>query len=95
MSTKSIKTVTQIESLDAETLLKKFDSLEKQINSIKSVNNNQSDKLITREQTAKLLSVSLVTIHNWTKSGILKAYRIGNKIRFKEVEVLQALQTTK
>jgi len=88
--------IVQIQGLDAETLLKKFDSLEKQLTELKSTNQpTKTDKLITREQTAKLLSVSLVTIHNWTNSGILKAYRIGNKIRFKEVEVLQALQSTK
>lgn len=88
--------IVQIQGLDAETLLKKFDSLEKQLTELKSSNQpHQTDKLITREETAKFLGVSLVTIHNWTKAGILTAYRIGNKVRFKEVEVLEALQSIK
>ena len=42
--------------------------------------NEQTDQLLTREETAKLLSVSLVTLWDWTKKDIIPAYRIGNKI---------------
>lgn len=52
------------------------------------------DKLMTRQEVSKYLGVSIVTVHHWTKSGILIAYRIGNKVRYKESEVLQALQST-
>lgn len=94
MSAKAIKTITQIEGLDAETLLKKFDELENQIKTLKNTNVSDGNKLITRKETSDLLGVSLVTLNNWTKSGILTAYRIGKKIRYKEIEVLQALQNT-
>ena len=47
--------------------------------------------LLTRKDVAKLLKISLVTVHTWTKQGILKPYRIGNQVRYKETEVLQAL----
>lgn len=53
---------------------------------------NDSDKLLTREETAKMLSISLVTLYHWTNKNILQAYRIGKKIRYKKSEVLEALQ---
>ena len=55
---------------------------------------SQTDKecnFFSRKELAKLLKVSLPTLHEWTKDGLLKSYRIGNRILFKECEVLQAL----
>ena len=53
--------------------------------------NEQTDQLLTRDETAKLLSVSLVTLWDWTKKDIIPAYRIGNKVRYKKSEVLKSL----
>ncbi|MBL7811409.1 MAG: helix-turn-helix domain-containing protein [Bacteroidetes bacterium] len=53
---------------------------------------------LTRKQTAARLQVSLVTLHSWTKTGIVKGYRISGRIRYKSHEVesaLQAMQTYK
>ncbi|OYU83487.1 MAG: DNA-binding protein [Flavobacterium sp. BFFFF2] len=57
-----------------------------------SLQNNEQDILQTREETAKLLSISLVTLWEWTRKDIIPAYRIGNKVRYKKTEVLNALQ---
>lgn len=89
MSATTITTV-QVQGISAETLLAKFDNLESQIKELQK--QPQADRLITRDETAKLLGVSLVTLHNWIKSNILIAYRVGNKVRFKENEVLASLQ---
>lgn len=54
--------------------------------------------LLSRKETAKLLCISLPTLHDWTKSGIVKAHRIGNRVLYKLEEVTQALsqiQTSK
>jgi excisionase family DNA binding protein len=51
----------------------------------------ENDPLLTREETAKMLSVSLVTLWDWTRKDIIPAYRIGNKIRYKKSEVLKSL----
>lgn len=56
-----------------------------------NLQSKESDVLLTREETAKLLSVSLVTLWDWTKKDILPAYRIGNKIRYKKSEVLNSM----
>ena len=50
------------------------------------------DKLLSRQETATLLSVSLVTLWDWSRKSIIPAYRIGNKVRYKKSEILQALQ---
>lgn len=51
-----------------------------------------NEKLLTREETAKMLSISLVTLWDWTRKDIIPAYRIGNKVRYKKSEVSEALQ---
>jgi excisionase family DNA binding protein len=51
-----------------------------------------NDILLSREETSKLLSVSLVTLWDWTRKDIIPAYRIGNKVRYKKSEVLSALK---
>jgi excisionase family DNA binding protein len=89
MSATAITTV-QVQGISAETLLGKFDELQSQIKELQQ--QPQHDRLITRDETAKLLGVSVVTIHNWVKSNILIAYRVGNKVRFKENEVLASLK---
>ena len=55
-------------------------------------------KLLTRKDTAKFLCISLPTLHEWTKNGIIKAHRIGSRVLYKKEEIIQALlqiQTTK
>ena len=56
--------------------------------------NNSADpeKILTREETAKLLSISLVTLWSWTKKDIIRAYRIGNQVRYIYKDVIDALQ---
>jgi len=51
----------------------------------------QPVEYLTRKETAKLLKVSLVTLSDWNKKGILKPYRLGNLIRYKRTELEQAL----
>ncbi len=48
-------------------------------------------KYLTRKEVAKILKISLVTLSDWNKKGILKPYRLGNLIRYKQSELDQAL----
>lgn len=54
----------------------------------------QPEELLTSKQSAKLLGVSLPTLHKWKTEGRLKFYRIATRVRFKRSEVLSALQTS-
>ncbi|NBB27443.1 helix-turn-helix domain-containing protein [Cellulophaga sp. BC115SP] len=88
--------ILQVEQTNEQSLLSKIDDLIKArlsnflSNPISS--NVEEDVYLTREQVAKLLQVSEVTIWQWSKpdKGILKPYRIGCKVRFKRSEVLQS-----
>lgn len=53
---------------------------------------NNPDTLLTPEETAKMLSISLVTLWSWRKKDIIQGHRIGNKVRYKKSEILLALQ---
>ena len=46
---------------------------------------------LTRKEVANILKVSLVTLSDWNKKGVLKPYRLGNLIRYKRAELDQAL----
>ena len=48
-------------------------------------------KYLTRKEVAKILKISLVTLSDWNRKGILKPYRLGNLIRYKQSELDQAL----
>ncbi|WP_299797977.1 helix-turn-helix domain-containing protein [uncultured Maribacter sp.] len=51
-----------------------------------------SETLLTREETAEMLSISLVTLWKYTKDNLVPAYRIGTKVRYKKSEILLALK---
>ena len=63
---------------------------------LQNLSNSQPEKetteLVTRLQTAKILNVSLPTLNDWTKKGIIKGYRIGSRVRYKKNEVFEALK---
>lgn len=48
---------------------------------------NQS-KFISRQEVADLLKISLPTLNDWTKLGWLQSYKLGNRVLYKEEEVL-------
>lgn len=49
-------------------------------------------ELITRKETAKIYGISLVTLHEWTKNGIIPAQRIGTRIRYNRAEIYASLK---
>ena len=46
---------------------------------------------LTRKEVAVILKVSLVTLSDWNKKGVLKPYRLGNLIRYKRSEIEESL----
>ena len=63
-----------------------------QINLLKPI---PPEKYLTRQETAKMLQVSLVTLHEWSKRGVIQSYRIGGRIRYKQTEIDEALTEVK
>lgn len=48
--------------------------------------------ILTRKQAAALLSVSLTTLKTWTDQKLIKSYKLGGRVYFKEKEILEALK---
>lgn len=46
---------------------------------------------LTRRETANFFGVSLNCLNDWTKKGILKAYKVGQRTYFKRSELLQVM----
>ena len=41
---------------------------------------------LSRREVADFLKVSLVTVHKWTKEGLINSYRIGRKVMYKKMQ---------
>lgn len=54
-----------------------------------------SPKLLTRQQTARFLGISLPTLHDWTVNGKITANRIGTRVRYYQTDVEAALHKIK
>lgn len=50
------------------------------------------EELLTREQAAQLLGITLPTLRDYTRRGLVEGYRIGTRVRYKRSEVLGSLQ---
>lgn len=57
--------------------------------------NKKIVSLFSREETAKTLCISLPTLNEWTKSGIIKAFRIGGRVLYKLEHINDALTEVK
>lgn len=85
--------MTVIQGIEAKELLAILDGLKTEIKALKSapVPTVEGEEYLTRHQTAALLDVSLVTIHDWTNKGILLSYRLGNRVYYKRSEIDAAM----
>lgn len=52
----------------------------------------EPDTLLTRKEVAKLLRISLTTVHFWSRDGKLRSYRNGRKVYYKRNEVLASFE---
>lgn len=47
----------------------------------------EEPRYLTRQETADLLKISLQTLHQYTKTGRLRAYRVGSRVLYKMEEL--------
>jgi len=77
--------------------LDEFEDLQKTwitevLNSTK-ISKEKDEELLTREETANILGISLPTLNEYSKKGIIPAYRIGSRVRYKKSEILNSLES--
>jgi hypothetical protein len=61
-------------------------------NQLSSKITNDTDKAIfTRQETASLIHISLPTLNDYTKRGLIKGSRLGTKVLYKIQDIQEAL----
>ena len=60
-------------------------------NNSKNPKEKSEENYLTRKEVAKLLRVSLPTLHEWTKEGILISHRIGKRVLYRLEEIKSAI----
>lgn len=59
------------------------------------IHDQKNDELLKRSDVANMFGVSLVTVHAWINSGQLPSHRIGSRVFFKKLEVIEAMRHVK
>jgi len=55
----------------------------------------ETETLLTRSEAAQKLKVSLVTLNDWTKRGLIQSYTIGGRVLYKAGELENSLHKNK
>ena len=66
------------------------ETIEAKIASI--VDRNTFEKLLTTEEVTLRLGITRVTLYSWRKKGLIKSYKIENRVFFKWSEILEQLK---
>ena len=53
---------------------------------------SREESYLSAQETADKLGVDVSTLWRWDKSGYLKKLKIGNKIRYRESDVLKLME---
>ncbi len=82
-----------IETLKGELI----DALRKEVQECltKSPAPEEQSEYITRKEAATILGISLPTLGKFTSEGIVPAYRISSRIRYRKSEVHESLHRIK
>lgn len=76
---------------DLKRILKEVISEDVTPNSVQK-NSERKINYLNRFEVVELLKISLPTLGNWTKEGLLQSYRIGKRVLYREDEVNSSLQ---
>lgn len=52
-------------------------------------------EFISRKKAASILGISLATLGDYCKRGVIPSYRIGSRVLFKENEVIESVSQVK
>jgi hypothetical protein len=85
-----------------------FNTLDKRLSNIENIlhdikhkskedisKKTDEDRLLSRDDTAKLLMIDLSTLYHWTNKGKVTAYGIGARRYYKRSEIMLALTKVK
>jgi excisionase family DNA binding protein len=86
-----------LQGINTDDLRKLFQEvLEEQLSQVSTTQKSGKGlAYLNRFEVAKLLSISLPTLNNWSKAGIIQSYRIGNRVLYKPEEIDQAIKSVR
>ena len=91
----SKKVTTEVHEITSQDLLKTIRScIKEEFQSIKIPRSEAEINWLTRKEAAAFFGVSVVTIYNWTKEGIITSYKISNRLRYKKEELIAVLNNS-
>jgi excisionase family DNA binding protein len=79
--------ISELREMFSEIIEEKFAHLQPKVQS--------HNKYITRDELCHILRISKPTSHNLVKNGIIRAYKIGGKLLFRNDEIENSLQEIK
>lgn len=86
----------QLINVDPEAFKKELiETLLEQIASSQVINQETKTEYLTRKEAAQLLNISLPTLSEHVKSGLIPCYRIKTRILFKAHEIESSLTKLK
>lgn len=83
-------TVEQLQQLIGTSVRNGIQELQKELQS-----KDNSEELMTREETCKFLKIDSSTLWAWTNNGKVKAYGIGARRYYKKSELMECLTLLK
>jgi len=87
-------TTVTLNRITAKELVNKIlDGLDTKLISLeKRLSNTETSEFITKKEVSKMLGVSMATINNWVRKGILNSTKVQSTVRFKKSEILKLLE---
>ena len=83
-------TVEQLQQIIGTSVRNGIQELQKELQS-----KDNSEELMTREETCKFLKIDSSTLWAWTNNGKVKAYGIGARRYYKKSELMECLTLLK
>jgi excisionase family DNA binding protein len=99
LKTNIMKQITQVENISGDDFKNEMNAVSNEVRHISEVlkdfmqdmKSKQNREFITSKEASGILKVTLPTLYDWRKKGIITAYRIGNKVRFIREELEHSL----
>src|SRR5437762_13066091 len=82
----------RIQGVSLNDLLSKIEQLIDAKIGVLPTNSKVQSGYLSRKEVTNLLKISYPTLRDWTRQGLLKSYRIGKRVLYKECEVIEALE---
>ena len=83
-------TVEQLQQLIGTSVRNGIQELQKELQT-----KDNSEELMTRDETCKFLKIDSSTLWAWTNNGKVKAYGIGARRYYKKTEIMECLTLLK